>query len=261
MPARQTKRKEKRRLDPWVMTYGDMMSLLLTFFVLIVSFSSIQESKFQQAALSLRGAFGVMSKPPSVLEMKKPIVPQMATRERENILYELRRLEESLLDTGIDRNVDIKVTEKGIAFRIRAPLLFGSGRADMRTDAPPVLERLAEYFRAFPYPLRIEGHTDSVPIHNDRFPSNWELSAARAVTVARFLQQAGVAPEDLAAIGYGEYHPLASNDTADGRERNRRVEIFMKLDRSPRDSGPLPLEMAPDGASAKPGEIEENEDG
>ncbi len=223
------------------MTYGDMMSLLLTFFVLIVSFSSIQESKFQQVALSLQGAFGVMNKPPSVVEMPQLLIPEMSAKEREDILQEIRRLERSLLDTGLDKEVDIKVTERGIAFRINAPFLFDTGRAELKTPNIAVLGKLAGFFQRFDYPLRIEGHTDSVPIHNERFPSNWELSAARAVAVARFFQSEGVAPERMAAIGFGEYHPLASNDTAEDRAKNRRVEIFLRLEKNRASTTELPL--------------------
>ena len=231
MGRRKDKPSEKKGGDSWIMTYGDMMSLLLTFFVLIVSFSSIQESKFQQVALSLQGAFGVMNKPPTVVQMPQLMIPNMSKKEREDILQEIRRLERSLLDTGLDKEVDIKVTERGIAFRINAPFLFDSGRARLREENIAVLEKLAGFFQRFDYPLRVEGHTDSVPINNERFPSNWELSAARSVAVARFFQGAGVPPERMAALGYGEYHPLASNETAEGRAKNRRVEIFLKLER------------------------------
>jgi chemotaxis protein MotB len=222
------------------MTYGDMMSLLLTFFVLIVSFSSLQESKFQDAALSLRDAFGVMQKPTSVLELNEQVVP-VVRKEQGDILAEVRKLEQSLLDIGMDQEVDIKVTDKGIAFRINAPFLFESGRAELKSGTTAVLDSLAGFLGKLPYPIRIEGHTDSVPISTVRFPTNWELSATRAVAVARFLQGSGVDPTRMAALGFGEYHPLASNATATGRSQNRRVEIFLKLDNKlpPREELPL----------------------
>jgi chemotaxis protein MotB len=241
MARRKSAPREKKGGDSWIMTYGDMMSLLLTFFVLIVSFSSIQESKFQQVALSLQGAFGVMNKPPTVVEMPQLLIPEMSAKERQDILQEIRRLERSLLDTGLDKEVDIKVTERGIAFRINAPFLFDTGRAELKAPNIAVLSKLAGFFQRFDYPLRIEGHTDSVPIHNERFPSNWELSAARAVAVARFFQAEGVAPERMAAIGFGEYHPLAANDTTEDRAKNRRVEIFLRLEKNRAATTELPL--------------------
>jgi chemotaxis protein MotB len=232
----------KKGLDGWIMTYGDMMSLLLTFFVLIVSFSSMQESKFHDAATSLREALGGMTTPPSVIQMQQPIIPQVSSPEAEDILYEVRQLEQSLLDTGLDKEVEIEVTEKGIAFRINAPFLFASGKADLKSQTAEVLRSLANFLAKLPYPIRIEGHTDNVPIHTSRFPSNWELSAARSVAVARFFQGAGVAPERLAALGYGEYRPRETNETAAGRAKNRRVEVFLKLQEEKTLGGGLPLE-------------------
>ncbi len=214
----------------WIMTYGDMMSLLLTFFVLIVSFSSIQESKFKNAAISLRAAFGVLTDVPSVISMPEPIVPRPEARLHEDVLAEVKRLERSLLDLGVAQEVDVEVTETGVAFRIQAPFMFDSGRAALRPETLGMMDNLAQFFHKFPYPIRIEGHTDSVPISTVRFPSNWDLSAARAVAVARRLQEGGVAPQRIEAVGMGEYRPLDGNDTAAGRARNRRVEIFLRLE-------------------------------
>lgn len=229
--ARRTKRPpQKKGGDAWIMTYADMMSLLLTFFVLIVSFSSIQESKFEEAALSLSDAFGVMQRPPTVIELREEVVTPVNKINQKDLLYEVQQMEQSLLDIGLDQEVDIKVTDKGIAFRIEAPFLFDSGQARLKTSTQAVLNTLASFIKKVPYPLRIEGHTDSVPISTQQFPSNWELSAARAVSVARYFQSRGVVPQRMEAVGYGEYHPLTSNATAEGRDKNRRVEIFMKVD-------------------------------
>ncbi len=221
---------QKKGSDSWIMTYGDMMSLLLTFFVLIVSFSSIQESKFQEAAMSLSDAFGVLQSPPSVIEMRDDVVTPLKSASQRDILHEVREMEQSLLDMGLDQEIDIEVTEEGVAFRIHAPFLFESGKADLKSETQGVLNTLAKFIKKVPYPLRIEGHTDSIPIATKQFPSNWELSAARAVSVARYFQAQGVIPQRLEAVGYGEYHPLATNETPAGREANRRVEMFLKVD-------------------------------
>jgi chemotaxis protein MotB len=247
MSIRKPKQQEKKGLDIWVMTYGDMMSLLLTFFILIVSFSTIQESKFNEAAMSLKGALGVMSQPPGVIAQKQPVVMQMGKKEREDILYEVQKLERLLLDRGLDKDVDIQVTDQEIAFRINAPLLFASGQATIRNEIGDILRELGAFLQKFAYPIRIEGHTDSLAIHTDRFPSNWELSAARAVAVARFFQDTGVDPERIAALGYGEFHPLASNETPEGRAANRRVEIFLRLDKERGESRELPLQNEENG--------------
>jgi len=120
-----------------------------------------------------------------------------------------------------------------------------------------VLDEISRFFAKYPYQIRVEGHTDDVPIHSDKFASNWELSAARAVTVARYFQGLGVVPERLAATGFGEYRPIADNATPEGRAANRRVEIFLSLDRGDAQREQemefvpgLPLQRMEDGASA-----------
>ncbi len=221
----------KQGLDDWVMTYGDMMSLLLTFFVLIVSFSSMQETKFNQAAASLADAFGVMSSPESVIEFNTPLVPNHSPQEDAEVLYEVRSVEKLLMDEGLQDQVEVKVTDEGVLFSINAPFMFTSGGAELRNEPRTVLDKLAGFFTKFPYQVRVQGHTDNVPINSAKFPSNWELSAARAVSVARYFQEKGIAPDRIEATGYGEHRPIADNATVEGRTKNRRVEIFLKLDK------------------------------
>lgn len=219
----------KKGLDIWVMTYGDMMSLLLVFFILIVSFSSIQESKFRDAMISVQSAFGVESFPPTVLRLPQVIVPERPGRPTPEVTAAVEKLERSLLVAGLDQDVDVKVTEKGVALRIKAPMLFASGRAELRAEGVAVLDTVAGFLVKFGRPVRIEGHTDTVPINTVQFPSNWELSAARAIAVARHLVTRGLPPERVIAAGHGEHKPIADNATAAGRELNRRVEIFLEL--------------------------------
>jgi len=219
---------EPGEIPSWLTTYGDLMSLLLVFFVLLVSFSSIQESKFHDAAASLQGAFGINSSPPTVLQLSELASARTLARERQEATDGARELEQSLLAAGLDREVDIEVTERGVAIRVNAPFLFASGSASLRPEAQGLLERLGGFLAPFPHPVRVEGHTDAVPISTARYGSNWELSAARAVAVARAFQAAGLAPDRLSASGYGEHRPVAGNETAEERARNRRVEILME---------------------------------
>ncbi len=227
----------------WMVTYGDLMSLLLTFFVLLVSFSTIQEAKFYEAIQSLQGAFGVLKNPPTALEFNELLVPNLSKQERSEILHEFGKLEQSLLDEGLDTEVDIRMTGEGIAFQIDDSLLFGSGRADLRPKSHPVLDRLAAFLAKFHQDVEITGHTDALPMSSVRFPSNWELSAARAIAVARHIQARGIDPRRIRATGFGEFRPVADNDSAEGRARNRRVELFLKLSEPRRDwIETLPLE-------------------
>ncbi len=221
----------KQGLDDWVMTYGDMMSLLLTFFVLIVSFSSMQETKFKQAAASLADAFGVMTSAESVIEFNEPIIPNHSPQEDAEILYEVRSVEKMILEAGLQDKVEVQVTDESVLFRINAPFMFRTGGAELKDESKKILDKLARFFTKFPYQVQVQGHTDSIPINSTKFPSNWDLSAARAVTVARYFQSLGIPPVQLEATGYGEYRPLADNATVKGRNKNRRVEIFLKLDK------------------------------
>ncbi len=221
----------KKGLDDWVMTYGDMMSLLLTFFVLIVSFSSMQETKFNQAAASLADAFGVMKHPESIIEFNEPIVPNHVPQEEAEVLYEVRSVEKFLLEEGLQDQVEVEVTDEGVLFSINAPFMFKSGGAELQNEPKTVLNKLAGFFTKFPYQVKVQGHTDSIPINSAKFPSNWELSAARAVSVARYFQSLGMPPEQIEATGFGEHRPLSDNATAEGRNKNRRVEIFLQLDK------------------------------
>jgi chemotaxis protein MotB len=237
----------KQGLDGWVMTYGDMMSLLLTFFVLIVSFSSMQEAKFKDAAMSLRKAFGVMVQPQSVIEFNDPLMPKYETQKpRPDLLTEVRELERALLDRGMIADVEMSLEADGVRFRLEAPVLFEPGSTQLKGESLAVLDTLATFLTKFPGEVRVDGHSDATPIRTASFPSNWELSAARSGSVARYFQQAGLSPERIAATGYGEHRPLATNDTAEGRARNRRVEIFLQVDRNQPPTGGTSLSGALD---------------
>ena len=232
----------KQGLDDWVMTYGDMMSLLLTFFVLIVSFSSMQETKFNQAAASLADAFGVMSSPESVIEFNRPIIESPAPPEDAEVKYEVRSIEKMIMEEELEEHVSVTITDEGVLFRINAPFMFNSGGADLKNEPKEVLDKLASFFTKYPYKVKIQGHTDSDPINSAKYPSNWELSASRAVSVARYFQGKGIPPEQIEATGFGEHRPIADNATAEGRTKNRRVEIFLQMDKKdlPK-SGQLPF--------------------
>jgi len=235
-------------LAGWVMTYGDMMSLLLTFFVLIVSFSSMQDTKFKEAALSLRKAFGVMVEPQSAIVLDDPIVPRWEVDENRDLIFEMEMVEGALEDQGLDDAVELEFTPDGILFRLEAPVLFAPASTELLPESHQVLDTVAAFLRKFPGEVRVDGHSDAAPIRTARFPSNWELSAGRSGSVARYFQGQGVEPERLAATGYGEFRPLADNDTPDGRAKNRRVEVFLKVDRIQPEGGGKPLSRVLDEA-------------
>ncbi|MCB1150689.1 flagellar motor protein MotB, partial [bacterium] len=224
---------EEPGIPGWVVTYGDMMSLLLTFFILLLSFSSIQETKFKQAMESLQTALGVFKNSQSVIQFENMVVPQEVGGDQSEMLYEFRELEQYLLEENLDDQVEVAMTEDGIQIQIEDEFLFASGTADLQSGTDRILGKIAGFLDGKGTEIRVSGHTDSIPIRTARFPSNWELSASRAIAVARELQKTGIAPARMSATGYGEFRPIADNGTAEGRARNRRVEIFMRYDKTP----------------------------
>jgi len=211
----------------WMLTYGDIMTLLLTFFVLLISYSTIQEEAFKKSLESFRAALSILSYEGSVIQFEKvPAVKYMPAIAPKEIM---RRLRQAIYSGGLKEQMKVSRDREGIRITIKSPVLFDSGKADLRTDAAPVLKELVAILADSPNRVVVEGHTDNVPIHNEQFPSNWELSTARAISVARFLFETGsFDPARFTVAGYGEYHPVESNDTPEGRQENRRVEILLK---------------------------------
>jgi len=216
----------------WMATFADMATLLLAFFIMLLSFSSIQESKFQEAVASLQGALGVMTTPDAVIEQPEVLIPQPTESDIQEVLQEVQKIRIALAEEGLEDQIQISLEKEGIAISIATPFLFEPAKAAIRPSANKVVNGLGAVLRNVENRVRVEGHTDNVPINSDEFPSNWELSAARAIAVLKLLGGSGVVPERLAAIGYGEFQPVASNATEAGRARNRRVEIFVEYEKS-----------------------------
>jgi chemotaxis protein MotB len=210
-----------------MMTYGDIMTLLLTFFVLLISYSTIKEEAFRRSLESFQAALGMMPFERSTIQFEKaPAVRFMPTISPKEII---RRLRNAIYSGGLKGQMKVSRDREGIRITIKSPVLFDSGKADLRANASPVLEELVAILADSPNLVVVEGHTDNVPINNEQFPSNWELSTARAISVARFLfENGGFDPARFTVAGYGEYHPVRSNDTPEGRQENRRVEILLK---------------------------------
>jgi chemotaxis protein MotB len=228
-------RRRKERDDDggggWLASFGDMMTLLCTFFILIVSFSSVELIKFRKAMGALRGASGAL------IEEQGSAVAQIvqAMAAEDNILatdeldQTLKRVEETIFDLGIGYEISVNLTQEGICFRVASPIMFESGQATLKPEAYKLLTPIALLIRRFGYDIVIEGHTDNIPISSGRFPSNWELSAMRAISVLRyFTERHGVNPTNVMAVGYGEFRPIAPNNTPNDRALNRRVEILLK---------------------------------
>ncbi len=258
-------------IPAWVMTFADLMSLLMCFFVLLLSFSEIDAQKFKQIAGELSKAFGVQRDVPvldipmgtspifdnfspgkpeptpvdSVRQQTTQEAPQLETlrAEMETELQEqVQSTTAQQVDTSIDALRDVLENElqegriqlehdrKRIIIRVEEKGSFPSGSADMTEDFQAMLDRIAEVLAELPGEVTIEGHTDNIPIHTNRFQSNWDLSAARASSVANaLLLDDSILPERIRVQGYAETRPRADNDSPENRALNRRVEIILDL--------------------------------
>ncbi len=209
----------------WLTTYGDLVTLLLCFFVLLFAFSTVDAAKFKQVALSLQQALtGVLVGGTSWGE-----IDELDDREQLLMQEAYLQIDRYIEEAGLKGAVVAIYEERGLVVRFLDTVLFDRAKADLRTDASGVLDQVAEVLKKVPNQVAVEGHTDNLPIHTWEFPSNWWLSTARANRVVEyFIQKHDIAPERLSSVGYGEYRPIEPNDTEANRAQNRRVEIVIK---------------------------------
>lgn len=220
----------------WVVTFGDLMSLLLCFFVLLLSFSEMDRQKYKELSGSMMNAFGVQRKKqvfdiPSGQKIIAKDFDQDAislTKEEEDVLEDVRRtIRENFQEmAGL---IALESDGGRIKISLMGESTFDSGSAEIREPMKPLLEKIAAVFMERPQGIIIAGHTDNVPLKKgSEFKSNLHLSMARAASVADFLFSGGlVTPDRVSTMGYGEYRPVATNHTRDGRQKNRRVEIIL----------------------------------
>ncbi len=224
----------------WMVTFADLMSLLLTFFVLLLSFSHMEVIKFREMSGSMRDAFGLKSRLDlSDVPMGQNLLPYEDPKEgdggegptAEEIV---RQLEAMLEEAGIQQNGEAKVDKRGVVLQLQGDLLFASGRAELKDKAHPVLNALALYISRVNRSVDVVGHTDNIPIATAVYLSNWELSAARAGQAVRYLAERGVNAESMRAIGQAHTATVEPNDSPKGREANRRVEfVFSTKETAP----------------------------
>jgi chemotaxis protein MotB len=169
-----------------------------------------------------------MASPPTVIQQPDVVVPQADTNEWQQMLYELQQIRVALSEEGLQEEVQLTLEKEGVSIQISTPMLFEPAEAELRAPSTQLLDRLSVALQKLDTEIRVEGHTDNVPINSEQFPSNWELSSARATAVLKYLIDRGLPPERLAAVGYGEFRPIDTNETEAGRHRNRRVEIFVR---------------------------------
>lgn len=215
----------------WMSTFSDMVTLLLTFFVLLISMASFEPVKWKMTTESLQGAFGVMETFPTVPIHPAVVIPKKSGDEqkRKQSLQDAKKIQEVVESKKLDDAVKVEITETGIAILLRDPVGFASGSADLKEQGKEILGDISDILRQNEdLKVRVEGHTDDVPISTGRFRSNWELSAARSLSVVELLSaNTGIAPAHMSAVGYGEHRPQVPNTSLENRSKNRRIQIFV----------------------------------
>ncbi|MGD0733419.1 MAG: flagellar motor protein MotB [Terracidiphilus sp.] len=242
------RRKSHVNHDRWLVSYADFITLLFAFFVVLYAFAKADQKKQVQVAESIDTAFRSLGLFPDAARrpatansaaqgVEKPVMPMnivmgedvlSPAQVRDDLNRIRRELEQMLSNQVAQHTVSIQMGRDGLVISLREAGFFNSGSAAPRPETLPTLEQIAASLGRTAYNLRIEGHTDNIPIHNANFDSNWELSSARATRIARlFLAMKAITPDRISAAGYAEYHPVASNSTADGRAQNRRVDLIV----------------------------------
>ncbi len=264
--ARKKKHEEHENHERWLVSYADFITLLFAFFVVMYSLSAVNEGKFRVMAEALKAAFqskpmspdpiqfnsfvkpeilgtpelrnlpGVTDGDPQAIALPKTPFPGRRTggqaesgqaRAMREIAEKVNRAMQPLIEKGL---IAVKGSRYWLEVEIKSSVLFPSGSAQVQPDAVPVLKRLAGILHEYPNRIQVEGFTDNVPIRTAAFPSNWELSTARATSVVHLFSGVGLSPGRLAAVGYGEHRPSAPNDTEAGRSKNRKVVLVILAD-------------------------------
>ncbi|MBL8423451.1 MAG: flagellar motor protein MotD [Candidatus Accumulibacter phosphatis] len=239
--ARRKRVEEHDNHERWLVSYADFITLLFAFFVVMYALSSVNEGKYRILSSSMVSAFRnvpvnssgqtpmVVPTPASVTKASLASKAQEAVKQKQrekmrNVAKEILEVMAPLIEQG---KVRVLETSRGVTIEINDSILFSPGQAVLQPQLIKAMQSVAEVLVAADFPITIEGHTDNVPIKNTQFPSNWELSAVRATTVLRLFADAGIAAGRLTAIGYADTRPVEPNLLADGRARNRRVNILI----------------------------------
>jgi len=247
--------------ERWLVSYADFITLLFAFFVVMYSISSVNEGKYKVLSESLEGVFNGPQKTLEPIQIGaitprqttktggdtkvKPIflIPEHAPKEKikddleqlqlENIAGEFAKSFEDLI---FQEKISIKTEDDWIEVSLNDTVIFSSGGVEPIHEALAIIEKMARIMSNHDNAMLVEGHTDNVPIRSSAYPSNWELSAARAASVVRYLALEGIDARRMGAMGYGEFQPVARNDTAQGKRKNRRVILLISKGKDIRES-------------------------
>jgi len=222
---RHKKHEENENVERWLLTYADLITLLLGLFVILYAMSKIDAGKYGKMIEALGGIFGHETVAPMngghVIEPPVPVLHNERIKIEKEIMAALAK------DNRLG-SIFVSHNERGLTIHIMDEMLFTSGSAELKTPSLSILDSLARILKKLPNDIRVEGHTDNVPIRSEAFASNWHLSVARAVNAAHYMiSTCGIVPERVGVVGYSEYHPLVPNTSEQNRARNRRVDIVI----------------------------------
>ncbi len=227
------RRQEKENSERWLLTYSDLITLLMVFFVVLYSASNVNQKKYEKLAKSMSYAFtggsGIIDGGHDVdkTDGDNELTP-LVQNEEEKLLGIEKQVDNMIEELGLESSVSTSIEERGLVISFNDSIFFDSAKADIKEDMKSKLEELADILNKIDNYIRVEGHTDNLPIKNEYFNSNWQLSSIRASNVVEFLVgQGNISPDRLSAVGYGEYRPVAENNIAEGRAKNRRVDILI----------------------------------
>ena len=259
--ARRRHEEEHENHERWLVSYADFITLLFAFFVVMYAVSSVNEGKYRVLSNSIVSAFSKGAKPPPALLQNEsgaiqvsppiPLIQQKQRaneaaikREKEQMTNMAQNLLASLAPLISEGKVRVMQTGRGINVEINASVLFAPGEAKLNAQSMQTLQAVAKVLKNDNHMIQVEGHTDSIPIGTELFPSNWELSAVRASSVIRLFVDSGVSETRLQAIGHAATQPVDSNETEEGRQRNRRVQLMI-LSAIPETITELPVRAQP----------------
>jgi chemotaxis protein MotB len=214
--------KHSENTERWLLTYADLITLLLGLFVILYAMSKVDSEQYSKVMQALGGAFGA----PAGMDGNQSVLPgQGALTEQEDITNKVRSAMYEDLKSNL---ITVSHDSRGVVVHLAEELLFASGKADLKSTSTSSLDLLAGVLKTLPNDILVEGHTDNVPIHTAAFPSNWHLSVARAMTTADYLMtKRALEASKFSVVGYSEYKPLVPNTTVEGRAKNRRVDIVI----------------------------------
>lgn len=223
------KKKKGDDINPnaWLDTYADTITLLLTFFILLYSMSSVDADKLKELSYALQKSLKGNTKVEEIVDLN-----QLSVETKEDIEQTqddlIEKLNETIEANSFTDTVKIREEDNGVVLQLDETILFDSGKADLKKNSQKVLNMVTKIIEDVPNDVLIEGNTDDIPMYNEKFQSNWELSTARAVSVVKyFVSVKKLNPTRFAVKGYGEYNPLVKNNSAKNRAINRRVDILI----------------------------------